>query len=193
MRDTALGVQRAVDGVDDHAHEIVTVVDLSPLLREGGEAEALSAQRVELVEDEILGRMVDDQRAIAAAASTPGLPRPFCGARRVGEHLLQAGHRASTDPQPICIKSRADGRHLKPILSDVTLTLDELLPVQHQAVTYPGRSLVITGAAGTGKTAAIEARFLWLCARGVAPERLAVVVPTPARARALEARLESAL
>jgi DNA helicase II / ATP-dependent DNA helicase PcrA len=53
--------------------------------------------------------------------------------------------------------------------------------------------LLVTGAAGTGKSTVIEARFGWLVAEGCAPERLAVVAPTSAQARALGARLERAL
>src|SRR5947209_4843648 len=76
------------------------------------------------------------------------------------------------------------------MLADVAFALDELLPAQRQAVTYVGERLVLTGTAGTGKTAVIEARFAWLVGQGHAPERLVVVAPTPARAAALRGRLE---
>jgi DNA helicase II / ATP-dependent DNA helicase PcrA len=79
------------------------------------------------------------------------------------------------------------------MLSDVTLTLEELLPDQRLAVTYRGERLVVTGTGGTGKTTVIEARFAWLVAEGHAPERLVVVTPTPARAASLRSRLESRL
>ncbi len=50
------------------------------------------------------------------------------------------------------------------------------------------------GAAGTGKTAVIEARYRWLVgSAGVAPERIALVTPSRARADELQARLELAL
>jgi DNA helicase II / ATP-dependent DNA helicase PcrA len=79
------------------------------------------------------------------------------------------------------------------MLSDVAHTLDGLLPAQREAVTHEGGPLVILGAAGTGKTRVVEARFEWLVEHGTAPERIAVVAPTAARAAALRARLEQTL
>ena len=46
------------------------------------------------------------------------------------------------------------------------------------------------GVAGAGKTRLIERRFSRLIDRGVAPERIAVVAASPARAAALRARIE---
>src|SRR2546421_12327298 len=74
------------------------------------------------------------------------------------------------------------------MLSDV-----ELVPVQREAVTHRGGPLLVLGAAGAGKTAVIEARFRWLADSGSRVERIAVVVPSRARADALRARLESGL
>ncbi len=74
-----------------------------------------------------------------------------------------------------------------------TPILDDLLPEQQAAVGFRGGQLLVVGGAGTGKTRVIEARFRWLVAHGVTPERIAVVVPTEARADALRARLEVAL
>ncbi len=79
------------------------------------------------------------------------------------------------------------------MLSDVGVHLDSFLPDQRRAVTSAADRLLVLGAAGTGKTAVIEARFAWLVEAGEAPERLAVLVPTPARARVLQTRLESSL
>ncbi len=73
MRDPALGVQRAVDRIDDHAHAVVAVVDLAALLGADRELVALVAERVELVEHELLGGVVDLERAVAAAAAGAGL------------------------------------------------------------------------------------------------------------------------
>jgi DNA helicase II / ATP-dependent DNA helicase PcrA len=70
---------------------------------------------------------------------------------------------------------------------------EDLLAEQRRAVTHDGGRLLVVGAAGTGKTRVMEARFCWLVEQGCAPERLAVLVPTTARATALRARLESAL
>jgi DNA helicase-2/ATP-dependent DNA helicase PcrA len=79
------------------------------------------------------------------------------------------------------------------MLSDVGPTTPELLPAQREAVSYEGGSLLVAGGAGTGKTAVVEARFLWLAGRGVRPERIAIVTPSPGRADALRTRLEERL
>jgi DNA helicase-2/ATP-dependent DNA helicase PcrA len=71
--------------------------------------------------------------------------------------------------------------------------LDGLLGSQRDAVTHQGSPLLVLGGAGTGKTRVVQTRFRWLVAQGTAPERIAVLVPTRARAAALAARLETAL
>jgi DNA helicase-2/ATP-dependent DNA helicase PcrA len=71
--------------------------------------------------------------------------------------------------------------------------LDGLLDAQRAAVCFDGPRLMVMGAAGTGKTRVIQARFRWLVQQGTAPERIGVLVPTRARAAALAARLEVAL
>ena len=62
---------------------------------------------------------------------------------------------------------------------------DDLLPAQRDAVTHSGGPLVVLGAAGTGKTRVISERFWWLVSQGCRPERIAVLVPSAARADAL--------
>jgi DNA helicase-2/ATP-dependent DNA helicase PcrA len=79
------------------------------------------------------------------------------------------------------------------MLSDVEFTLDGLRPDQREAVTHTDGPLLVTGAAGTGKTHVLEARFRWLVAQGIQPERIAVLTPTAARADAMRERLEEAL
>jgi DNA helicase II / ATP-dependent DNA helicase PcrA len=59
-----------------------------------------------------------------------------------------------------------------------------------EAVAYGGGRLVVVGVSGAGKTRLIEERFTRLVNRGVAPERIAVVAASPARAAALRARIE---
>jgi DNA helicase-2/ATP-dependent DNA helicase PcrA len=59
-----------------------------------------------------------------------------------------------------------------------------------EAVAYRGGRLVVLGVSGAGKTRLIEERFARLVDRGVAPERIAVVAASPARAAALRARIE---
>jgi DNA helicase II / ATP-dependent DNA helicase PcrA len=72
-------------------------------------------------------------------------------------------------------------------------SLDELTGPERAAATHREPRLLVRGAAGTGKTRTLEARFRWLVDDGVAPERIAVLVPTANRARALTARLETSL
>ncbi len=69
----------------------------------------------------------------------------------------------------------------------------QLLPAQREAVTFRDGPLLVLGGAGTGKTTMIESRFRWLVKAGRRPERLAVLVPSAARADALRERLEAGL
>jgi DNA helicase II / ATP-dependent DNA helicase PcrA len=69
----------------------------------------------------------------------------------------------------------------------------DLTGPQRDAATRREPRLLVRGAAGAGKTRTLEARFEWLVDNGVAPERIAVLVPTANRARALTARLETSL
>jgi len=88
---------------------------------------------------------------------------------------------------------RGDGRLPTECRSEDVAAAPELLAAQHQAVTHDGGPLLVLGAAGTGKTRVVEDRFCWLVGRGCAPERIAVLAPSLARATALRGRLESAL
>jgi DNA helicase-2/ATP-dependent DNA helicase PcrA len=82
------------------------------------------------------------------------------------------------------------------LLGDGTGTdgpLDGLLVNQRAAATHTDARLVVLGAAGTGKTRLLEARFRWLVGQGCEPERIAILVPTTGRAVALRARIETRL
>jgi DNA helicase-2/ATP-dependent DNA helicase PcrA len=79
------------------------------------------------------------------------------------------------------------------MLSDVGPILEELLPEQREAVTHRSGSLLVLGAAGTGKTSVVQERFRWLLGQGCRPERIAVVTPSAGRADALRGRLEAQL
>src|SRR6478609_2291226 len=79
------------------------------------------------------------------------------------------------------------------MLSDMALTLDPLLPAQREAVTCEHEPLLILGAAGTGKTRTIEARFLSLVEQGQRPERMLLLTASAARADASRVRLERGL
>jgi len=69
----------------------------------------------------------------------------------------------------------------------------DLTAPQRAAALHREPRLLVIGAAGAGKTRTLEARFQWLVDDGVAPERIAVLVATDNRARALEARLQTSL
>jgi DNA helicase-2/ATP-dependent DNA helicase PcrA len=77
--------------------------------------------------------------------------------------------------------------------TDAERLLDGLDYAQREAVTHPGPRLIIRGAAGTGKTRVLEARFRWLIDQGAPPEKIALLVPAAARAAAASERLETAL
>ncbi|MGN6170436.1 MAG: ATP-dependent helicase [Solirubrobacteraceae bacterium] len=62
-----------------------------------------------------------------------------------------------------------------------------------EAVRHRGGPLVMTAAAGTGKTTLIAERFLWLVEQGTEPSRIAIVAPSRSRAEALRERLETEL
>jgi superfamily I DNA/RNA helicase/RecB family exonuclease len=79
------------------------------------------------------------------------------------------------------------------MLSDVASVTPQLLPAQREAVTHGSASLLIRGAAGTGKTTVVQERFLWLVGRGVRPERIAVLTPSGGRAGLVRSRLERRL
>ncbi|MGI8411369.1 MAG: ATP-dependent helicase [Solirubrobacteraceae bacterium] len=75
----------------------------------------------------------------------------------------------------------------------MALAPDALRPLQRKAVTHQGGVLVVLGAAGTGKSQVLESRFMWLVQQGCAPQRLALLTPSAARAEAMRVALEGAL
>jgi DNA helicase-2/ATP-dependent DNA helicase PcrA len=79
------------------------------------------------------------------------------------------------------------------MLSDVAALPDELLLAQREAVGWGGSSLLVLGAAGTGKTRVIAERFRWLVDQGHRPDRIAVLAPSQSRADALRSWLERGL
>jgi DNA helicase-2/ATP-dependent DNA helicase PcrA len=62
-----------------------------------------------------------------------------------------------------------------------------------ELIAYVGGSLLIEGAAGTGKSTLLLERFAWLVSQGIPPERVALLTPTPARAELARGRLERTL
>src|ERR1039458_5069177 len=71
--------------------------------------------------------------------------------------------------------------------------LDGLLSAQREAVTHRGGPLLVIGEPGSGQTRVIQTRFRWLAAQGCEPERVALLVPSAARAIALRKALEPSL
>jgi DNA helicase-2/ATP-dependent DNA helicase PcrA len=69
----------------------------------------------------------------------------------------------------------------------------DLTDAQARAVTHPGGAVLVLGAAGTGKTTVLVARFRWLVAQGAAPESILALSPSSAGAAALRRRVEDAL
>jgi DNA helicase-2/ATP-dependent DNA helicase PcrA len=71
---------------------------------------------------------------------------------------------------------------------------DGLTPAQRQVVSHRGGPVLVMGAAGTGKTATLRARHVWLAREGgLAPEQVVAVAATEAAADALRAQVEDAL
>jgi DNA helicase-2/ATP-dependent DNA helicase PcrA len=64
---------------------------------------------------------------------------------------------------------------------------------QARAVTHRGGPLLVLGGAGSGRTAALVARFAHLVAGGTAPESILLLTRTASAADALRARVEDAL
>ena len=69
----------------------------------------------------------------------------------------------------------------------------DLAPSQARAVTHAGGPLLVLGAAGTGKTEVLVARFTWLVAQGAAPESVLALSPSSTGAAALRRGIEDAL
>ncbi|MGI8712814.1 MAG: ATP-dependent helicase [Solirubrobacteraceae bacterium] len=96
----------------------------------------------------------------------------------------------SSEPE----RSAESGRfHLLADGAGADRPLDGLDAAQRDAAIHTEARLVLLGVAGSGKTRVIEARFRWLVCGGCPPERIAVLVPTVARAVAMRARLETRL
>ena len=108
VRQSPLGVQRAVDRVDDDEHAGVAEVDEPALLGDGGEARAVAVEAVELGEDGVLGGGVDDEREVAALAALAGLDDALRARRMVAEHRAQALGGAAAGAEPI-VRQSASG------------------------------------------------------------------------------------
>jgi len=68
-----------------------------------------------------------------------------------------------------------------------------LTEAQLRAVTRPGGPVLVLGAAGTGKTTVLVARFAWLVANGAAPESILALSPSSSAAAALRRSVEDLL
>ncbi len=68
-----------------------------------------------------------------------------------------------------------------------------LTEAQTRAVEHPGGAVLVLGAAGTGKTTVLVARFGWLVAQGAAPESILALSPSSAAAAAMRRQVEDVL
>ncbi len=75
----------------------------------------------------------------------------------------------------------------------VRALLDDLTPAQLEVVNHDQGRLLLIGAAGTGKTHALLARFQALCERHAAPDGALLLTASRAAADALRGRLEEAI
>ena len=71
--------------------------------------------------------------------------------------------------------------------------LDGLLAIQREAATHEGPPLLLHGAAGSGKTRTLVARFVWLLTRGEPPESLLVLARDRSAADRLRTLVEEAI
>src|SRR4051812_48470985 len=188
VRQSALGVDRAVDRVDDHERVRATELDRAALLAHRREAQALVVELRELREHGLLGRGVDEQRAVAALAEGADLAHPLRGARAVLEDGAQSAGRTTADPQPVGVQGGIwDGHRAYPTVVSPT-------PRQLEAAAHAGGPLLVLGGAGTGKTTVLCDRFGWLVREGgLTPESILALTVSEAGATALRERLESSL
>jgi hypothetical protein len=101
VRQPALGVERPVDGIDDHEHAGVAEIDDAALLGHGREARARLVQGPELGEDGVLRGGVDDQRAVAALAAVTRLGDALAARRVLGQDRDEPLRRAPAGTQPV--------------------------------------------------------------------------------------------
>ena len=66
---------------------------------------------------------------------------------------------------------------------------DGLTSAQQAAVSHPGGPLLVTGAAGSGRTTVLEHRLAWLAGQGARPDKLLALAATPQAAQAMRSRL----
>ncbi|MEA2346575.1 MAG: ATP-dependent helicase UvrD/PcrA [Thermoleophilaceae bacterium] len=64
---------------------------------------------------------------------------------------------------------------------------------QSRAVAHPGGPLLVLGAAGTGKTRVLAARFEWLVGQGTSPGAILMLMGSPSAASEMLIRLETAI
>ena len=188
VRQAALGVERAVDRVDHHERVGAAEVDGPALLADRREAQALVVEPGELLEDRLLGRRVDQQRAVAALPAGPDLAHALDGRGLVAEDAAQRARRAAADAQPVGVPRAIWSSHR------AYPTVVSPTPRQLEAIAHAGGPLLVLGGAGTGKTTVLCERFGWLVREGgLAPESILVLTVSEAGASGLRERLESSL
>ncbi len=187
-RQPPLGVDRAVDRVDDDpgGGRPVAQAHLPALLRDRDERDA---ERLQLGEHGVLGRLVDRERRVAALA-LPVRHRPLGRARHRRHGVARRVRGAAAEPQPICVGKRHPAAYPRSRMPDL---LDGLNANQRAVVTHPGGPLLVVAGAGTGKTRTLTRRFAWLVEQGTPADCiLALTFSSPAAAEMRE-RLETLL
>ncbi len=114
VREAALRVRRAVDGVDDDEGRRArgAVVDLPALLGDRREARALRVQAVELVEDGLLGVGVDDERPVAALPRLARLRDALGPGARAREDLAERRGGCSAGSEPVVLEDGPGRAHV---------------------------------------------------------------------------------
>ena len=98
----AARVQRAVEGIDDHANGRPGVAegDLAALLGDRRELVPLGVQPLQLGEDDVLAAAIDGERAVAALPD-PGVDRARGDPALLGEQLALGGDHAPAGGEPV--------------------------------------------------------------------------------------------
>ena len=122
---------------------------------------------VELGEHDVLGGLVDQQRAVAALAARAGLlTRSAIVGRSASMSRIAADARRHAPSQSGASGSEAAAIRAYPTAVPVVLT-----SAQREAVEHGRRPLLVLGGAGPARRTALVERFAWLAA-ATAPESL---------------------
>ena len=156
MRQPALGVQRAVDRIDDHEQvrrepkSTTPRSSLTAVKRAPASYSACSSAKT----------TSSAAWSISSVRSPPSPRVPVSITRSaivglVGEHRADRGRRPPARTEPVGCVSGGFGGHPRPILRRCLV----LTSAQREAVEHAGGPLLVLGGAGTGKTTVVVERF----------------------------------